>query len=146
MLILCLAMLLNSFISSSSFRVESLRFSIYSIISSAYSDNFTLPFQFIFLNFYWSIINLQCFNFSYRAKWLNYSYVCIFLVFFSIMVYPGYWIWLHVLYSMTFLFIHSIYNSLYLLTPNFQSTFLQPSLPLSSHNSVLYVCESAAVS
>ena len=41
MLILYPASLLNSFISSNSFCMESLSFSVYSIISSAYNDNFT---------------------------------------------------------------------------------------------------------
>ena len=46
------------------------------------------------------------------------------------------------LYSRTLLFIHSLYNSLHLLTPNSQSIPSPSPSPLGNHKSVLYVCES----
>ena len=50
-LILYPATLLNLLLNSSSFLVVSLGFSMYSIMSSANSDSFILPFQFGFLLF-----------------------------------------------------------------------------------------------
>ena len=66
-------------------------------------------------------------------------------MFFSVMVYHKI---LNIvpctIYIWALLFIHSIYNSLHLLTPTSQSTPLPPFLPLGKHKSVLYVCESVS--
>ena len=77
-----------------------------------------------------SIVGLHCsVSFRYTAKWLSYTYICIY--FFQIL-FPC-WL-LHTIvefpvwYSRTLLFIHSECNSLYLPTPNSQS------IPLSLHN------------
>ena len=63
MFILYAATLLNSFITSSSFCVESLRFSMYSVMYSAY-DNFTpsLPIQVHLISFYHLIAVARTFN------------------------------------------------------------------------------------
>ena len=55
LLILYLATLLNSFISSNSFYLESLGFSIYIIMSTVYNDNFTstLPISIPFIFLVW---------------------------------------------------------------------------------------------
>ena len=45
----------------------------------------------------------------------------------------------------TLSFIHSIYNSLYLLIPHSQSVPLPSPLPLVNHKPILYVCESVSV-
>ena len=66
-----------------------------------------------------------------------------FLVLFSIMFISGHWVQFPVLYSRTLLFIHSIYNNLHLLSPNFQSIPLLSTLLLDNHKSVslcLWVC------
>ena len=51
-----------------------------------------------------------------------------------------------VLYSRTWLFIHSICNSLYLLTANSQSNLPPLPYPFGNHKSVIYVCESVSIS
>ena len=50
-----------------------------------------------------------------------------------------------VLYSWTLVFIHSIYNSLHLLIPNFHSIPPLPLLPLGNHKPVFYVYESVSL-
>ena len=52
--------------------------------------------------------------------------------FFSLLFIIGYWVEFLVLYSRTLLFIHSIYSSLCLLTPNFQSIPPPPHSPLAT--------------
>ena len=78
--------------------------------------------------FYWSVVDLLCcVNFCCITV-IHYTHT-FFFIFFSMMVYHGILnIWFPVLYSRNFLFIHPIYNSLHLLTPN--SQFI-PSIPLS---------------
>ena len=55
-------------------------------------------------------------NFCCIAKWLSYTYTYTFSYSFPLWFVTGYWIWFPVLYSKT-LFIHPVYNSLYLLIP-----------------------------
>ena len=82
-----------------------------------------------FFFFYGSRVDLQCcVNFCCTAKWFSYICVCVytyictfFFIFLSFMVYQGYWIQCPVLCSRTLFFIHSVCNSLHLLTPDSQS-------------------------
>ena len=97
------------------------------------------PFVFFFNLFYWSIVDLQCCaNFCCTAEW--FSYTCTYILFhilFPLWLTLGYRIQFPVLYSRTLLFIHSIYNSLHLLTPNSQSIPPSTLLALFNHKSVL---------
>ena len=66
-----------------------------------------------------------------KVIWLFYIYVCVYTFFlysFPLWFISGYWILFPVLYSRTLMFIHSICNSLHLLTPNSPS-IPPPSLP-----------------
>ena len=66
--------------------------------------------------FYWNIVDLQCANFCCTAKWFSYMYIYILFSYsFPLWFIAGYWIWFPVLYSKPCCFIHSVYNSLYLL-------------------------------
>ena len=90
--------------------------------------------------FHWSIVDLQrCINFYCIAEWFPYMYIYrFFFIFFSGMVY--YRILIH---SRLLLFIHSVYASLHLPTPDSQSV-PPPAFRLGNRRSVLYVCVSAA--
>ena len=89
---------------------------------------------FSFLNlFYWSIVDLQCVNFCCTTKWFSYIYIYTFSYSFPLSFVTGYWILFPVLYSKTLLFIHSIYNSLHLLTPNSQFIPSPPPHPCPPH-------------
>ena len=80
-------------------------------------------------------VDLQyCVNFCCTGRWLSYTCLCIFFIFFSIMVCP-------LLYGRT-VSTHSLCDSLHLLTPDSQS--VPPSPYLGTHKSVL--CISVSVS
>ena len=79
-----------------------------------------------------TMVDLQCcINFCCTAKGFSYTYIYAFFFKNSFSLWPntGYWILFPVLYSMT-LFIHSLYNGFYLLTPNSQSPL--PPSPLAT--------------
>ena len=86
---------------------------------------------------YWSVIDLECcINHCCMAKWFNFTYVHIFIIFSSIMVY------LRILniapsaICSALLFIHSMCNTLPLITPNSQPTPSQYPLSLDNQKSV----------
>ena len=68
-----------------------------------------------------------------------------FFIFFSIVIYHGILIQFFVLYNRALLFIHPIYNSLYLLTSISHSNPPPPPSPLGNHKSVPYDCESVSI-
>ena len=96
------------------------RYDFYLYSSLLPMPNSYLPDIFFCFNFCLSIVDLQCFvALYYTAKWFGYTHTCIpFNVFFPLWFITGFWISFLVLYSRIF-FIHSLYNSLHLLTPNF---------------------------
>jgi len=91
-----------------------------------------------------------CVKFCCTAKWLHiYStviHIYNFFYSFSLWSLTEYWIQFPVLYSRTLLFIQSRYNSLHLLTPNFQSIPPPAPLPSGNHKPILYVCGSLSIS
>ena len=68
-----------------------------------------------------------------------------FFIFFSIVIYHGILIQFFVLYNRALLFIHPIYNSLYLLTSISHSNPPPTPSPLGNHKSVPYDCESVSI-
>ena len=80
-----------------------------------------------FFFFNWRIVVLQCcVSFRYTAKRLSYTYTYIhsFPVSFPIQIISECWVEFPVLYSRSFLIIHFIYSSVYMLIPN--SYFIPP--------------------
>ena len=97
-----------------------------------------------FIYFYLSILDLQCCaDLCYTAKWLS---IYVYILFFNIIFHLGLSqeiVYSSVLYSRTLFSIHSECNSLHLLAP--KSLSIPLPQPLSSHKSVLHVCESDSV-
>ena len=93
----------------------------------------------LFLN--WTIVDLQCYvSFSYTAKWFNNTHMHTHIFFFRFFSIIDYYKILDIV-PCAVLFIHFIYSSVYLLSPNPQFIPL-PTFPFSKHIFVFYVCES----
>lgn len=93
---------------------------------------------------FWSMVDLQHYaNFCWTSKWLSYIHIHSFSNYLPLWFIRGYCLWFLVLHSRALLSIHSIRNSLHLLTTDSHST-----LPLRSNNlkPVLYACDSVSVS
>ena len=79
--------------------------------------------RFLKINFYWSIVNLQCcVIFCYTAQWISYTYTHPFLDSFPMQAIIKYWVEFSVLCSR---FLLVIYNSVYMSIP--VSQFIPPS-------------------
>ena len=104
------------------------------ICTIGYDQSDQAALFFLLVLFYWCKVNLQCFvNFCYTTKWFN--YICtFFFIFFSIMVYPRILNIAPCVYSRALLFIHPLYNSLYLLTTNSNPSLPHPSLATTNSN------------
>ena len=118
---------------------------VHSVVNQNYILLNFLP-TYIFLNFYWSIVALQCcISFCYTAKWIHYMYKIYPLIFGL----PSH-LCNHIEMSrapcaiqevLVTCFIHS---SVYMSIPIPQ--FIQPSLTPSIPMSVLYICVSISAS
>ena len=100
-----------------------------------------------FLNFYWSIVDLQCFaSFRYTTKWISYTYTYAhsFLDSFPIKAITEYWIEFPVLYSRNLFVIYFIYSSVYMSLPI--SQFIPPHpVPPGNQKFIFYICNSISV-
>ena len=104
--------------------------------------------HFIYLkNFNWTIVELQCcVNYCCTVKWLSYTHIYIlFHIFFQYGLSQNIE-YSSLCYSRTLLFIHSIYNSLHLLSQTPTTSLSHPACYLNNHEFILYVHESVSVS
>ena len=85
----------------------------------------------LFQNFYWSIVDLQCYvSFRYTAKWINYTYTCIhsFVDSFPVESLQSIEVEFPVLYSKSLLVIHFIHSTVYMSVTMYQVISMLPLL------------------
>ena len=98
-----------------------------------------MPYFHLFLNQYfknWSIVGLQCcVNVCYTAQWLSYTYICVFFILFSIVIYHG------ILNIVGPCWLSTLYMIVCTCCPQHPFCPFPDPLPLGSHQSVHSVCD-----
>ena len=86
--------------------------------------------------FYWGIVGLQCcVNVCYTAQWLSYTYICVFFILFSIVIYHG------ILNIVGPCWLSTLYMIVCTCCPQHPVCPFPDPHPLGSHQSVQSVCD-----